>query len=321
MQVGADFGLSSDSIGHDTADRSGQPSASDGDLGPHEARGSQEADTSFAAGANHLLAEGVSIAYSSGKQPEGLLAVDTLDFTVGRGEFVCIVGPSGCGKTTFLNAVAGFLPISSGKLDLDGVPITQPGPDRAMVFQQPNLLPWRTVLRNVTYGLEMSGIMRRADAKVRAMGLLDLVGLADFKDARPGSLSGGMRQRVNLARALAVEPQLLLLDEPFASVDAQTREVLQNELLRIRERTNFTALFVTHDIAESVFLADRVCVFSARPGRVIREVVVDLPKPRKQEARRTSRFVEYVDEVATALAEGSVVGDRPDTARDREAER
>lgn len=302
MQPGVDLGVSNESVGRDTAESSKRPPV------PANAGATQPSDADHTA---HLLAKDVFIAYSAGKRPEGILAVESLDFTVQRGEFVCIVGPSGCGKTTFLNAVAGFLPISSGTLDLDGRPITRPGPDRAMVFQQPNLLPWRTVLRNVTYGLEMSGIMRRADAKARAMDLLELVGLADFKDARPGALSGGMRQRVNLARALAVEPQLLLLDEPFASVDAQTREVLQRELLRIRERTRFTGLFVTHDIAESVFLADRVCVFSARPGRVIREVEIDLPKPREQEVRRSTRFVKYVDEVATALAEGSVVDDRP----------
>lgn len=311
MQLGVDLGVTSESVGRDSADRAKRPPAP-GSAGPAQPSGADVAA--------HLLAKDVFIAYSAGKRPEGILAVDSLDFTVKRGEFVCIVGPSGCGKTTFLNAVAGFLPISSGTLDLDGVPITRPGPDRAMVFQQPNLLPWRTVLRNVTYGLEMSGIMSRADAKARAMDLLELVGLADFKDARPGALSGGMRQRVNLARALAVEPQLLLLDEPFASVDAQTREVLQNELLRIRERTNFTALFVTHDITESVFLADRVCVFSARPGRVIHEVEIDLPKPRKQEARRTTQFVEYVDEVATALAEGSVAAGRSAVTRPREVE-
>jgi NitT/TauT family transport system ATP-binding protein len=312
MRVGVDLGVSHESTGRETAHESGQRRVP---------RGQQRAvDSEDTADANHLLAEGVSIAYSTDGRPEGLLAVDTLDFTVRRGEFVCIVGPSGCGKTTFLNAVAGFLPISLGTLNLDGVPITRPGPDRAMVFQQPNLLPWRTVLRNVTYGLEMSGMMSRADARARAVELVELVGLADFKDARPGALSGGMRQRVNLARALAVEPQLLLLDEPFASVDAQTREVLQRELLNIRDRTNFTALFVTHDIVESVFLADRVCVFSARPGRVVHEVIVDLPKPRKQEVRRTAAFIEYVDEVATALAKGSVVDDRPDATTDHEGE-
>lgn len=268
-------------------------------------------------GGGHLTAANVSIAYAGARRDQELLAVDELDFTVRRGEIVCIVGPSGCGKTTFLNAVAGFLPVSSGQLELEGSPIVKPGPDRAMVFQQPNLLPWRDVLRNVTYGLEMSGLLRRAAAERRAKELLDIVGLGEFARAYPGALSGGMRQRVNLARALAVEPELLLLDEPFASVDAQTREVLQNELLRIRDRTNFTALFVTHDITESVFLADRVCVFSGRPGRVISDVSIDLPKPREPECRRSAAFIKYVDEVAEALARGATgahpaAGDRVD---------
>jgi NitT/TauT family transport system ATP-binding protein len=253
----------------------------------------------------HLLAADISIAYSTGHGTETLLAVDGLDFTIDRGEFVCIVGPSGCGKTTFLDAVAGFIPVSSGELSLGGREIVKPGPDRAMVFQQPNLLPWRSVLRNVTYGLEMSGLMRRGPAEKRAKDLLTLVGLGDFIDSYPRQLSGGMRQRVNLARALAVEPDLLLLDEPFASVDAQTRETLQNELLRIRERTSFSALFVTHDITESVFLGDRVCIFSPRPGRVSKEVVIDLPKPRTADTRRDPKFIAYVEEVATELMSGA----------------
>jgi NitT/TauT family transport system ATP-binding protein len=214
------------------------------------------------------------------------------------------VGPSGCGKTTFLNAVAGFLPISAGALTLEGGPITKPGPDRAMVFQQPNLLPWRTVLRNVTYGLEMSGQAKGDEAARRARDLLEMVGLSDFPDAFPSQLSGGMQQRVNLARALAVQPELLLLDEPFASVDAQTRETLQGELLRIVAETGVTAMFVTHDITEAVYLGDRVSVFSPRPGTIIHETTVGLPKPRPGKGRRAPEFLTYVDEVAAALARG-----------------
>ncbi|HUZ71475.1 MAG TPA: ABC transporter ATP-binding protein [Stellaceae bacterium] len=232
-----------------------------------------------------------------------MLAVDRVDLAVRRGELVCVVGPSGCGKTTMLNAVAGFLPISSGELTLKGKKITRPGPDRAMVFQQPGLLPWRDVLHNVTYGLEMSGKMRGKEAAARARELLALVGLGDFAHSYPHQLSGGMQQRVNLARALAVEPELLLLDEPFASVDAQTRETLQIELLGICKRANVTALFVTHDIGEAVFLADRVCVFSRRPGRIVREVRVSLPEPRA-DARLRPEFLAYVKEVAEALGAG-----------------
>jgi len=246
---------------------------------------------------DYLNVRNVSIAYA-GRDANIILAIDRIDLTVDRGEFACLLGPSGCGKTTLLNAVAGFLAISSGELTLKGKPIERPGPDRAMVFQQPGLLPWRDVLHNVTYGLEMSGRMRRREAAVRAGALLELVGLADFARSFPHQLSGGMQQRVNLARALAVEPELLLLDEPFASVDAQTREALQVELLAICKRAEVTALFVTHDISEAVFLADRICIFGRRPGRIVREVCVGLSKPRD---RLTPEFLTYVQEVAGVL--------------------
>jgi NitT/TauT family transport system ATP-binding protein len=262
--------------------------------------GREAAPAEGTAGEEYLCAREVRIGYGVDGQTDVVLAVEKVDLTVRRGELVCVVGPSGCGKTTFLNAVAGFLPISSGALTLNGNPITKPGPDRAMVFQQPGLLPWRNVLRNVTYGLEMSGRMGRKDAAVRAQELLELVGLADFARAYPNRLSGGMQQRVNLARALAVEPELLLLDEPFASVDAQTRETLQIELLGICKRANVTALFITHDIGEAVFLADRVCVFSKRPARIVREVAVELPAPRT-EARLQPEFLTYVKEIAATL--------------------
>lgn len=257
--------------------------------------------------AEHLRARGVGIIYGAGRRSDSqdVLAVEGLDFTIRRGEIVCIVGPSGCGKTTFLNAVAGFLPISEGELTLNGSEILRPGPDRAMVFQQPSLLPWRTVLRNVTYGLEMSGVAKGKAARQRAEYLLEMVGLKDFASSLPSQLSGGMQQRVNLARALAVEPALLLLDEPFASVDAQTRETLQAELLRIVEETNLTAMFVTHDITESVYLGDRVAVFSARPGRIIFDTPIDLSMPREADCRRTPEFLAYVDEISAALVAGS----------------
>ncbi|MFF2297906.1 ABC transporter ATP-binding protein [Arthrobacter sp. NPDC058127] len=218
-----------------------------------------------------------------------------------RGEFICLVGPSGCGKTTFLNAVAGFVPISGGTLQLDGRNIPGPGPDRAMVFQQPNLLPWRTVLSNVTYGLELSTNMPKSEQRDRAHELLDLVGLGDVAHQYPVNLSGGMQSRVNLARALAVEPELLLLDEPFAAIDAQTREVLQVELLRVCAARDVTALFVTHDIAEAAFLADRVCVFGPRPGKIVKEIEVPWERPRTQELRRSREFLEKCDEIADVL--------------------
>ena len=275
---------------------------------PQQAPGASRA-ASPADGAHHYLnAHKVSIAYA-GRGGEIVLAVDRVDLSLERGEFVCLLGPSGCGKTTLLNAVAGFLPISSGELTFDGKPISRPGPDRAMVFQQPGLLPWRDILHNVTYGLEMSGRLRGREAAARSTALLELVGLADFGHSYPHQLSGGMQQRVNLARALAVEPELLLLDEPFASVDAQTREVLQVELLAICKRAEVTALFVTHDIGEAVFLADRVCIFSRRPGRIVREVRVHLPKPR-DEARLKPEFLAYVQEVSGVLASAARTGNK-----------
>jgi NitT/TauT family transport system ATP-binding protein len=254
----------------------------------------------------HLAARGVGVTYGipdSGDRrgQGGGPAVDGVDLTLAKGDFVCVVGPSGCGKTTFLNAVAGFLPVSSGSLTLDGHSITGPGPDRAMVFQHASLLPWRSVLDNVTYGLELTRRMPRAQARERGRELLDVVGLSAAADRHPGQLSGGMQQRVNLARALAVEPEVLLLDEPFASIDAQTRETMQGELLRICTERAVTALFVTHDIAEAAFLADRVCVFSPRPGRIVREIPVPLPRPREQRIRKLPEFLALVEDIADTL--------------------
>jgi NitT/TauT family transport system ATP-binding protein len=251
----------------------------------------------------HLSARNVRIEYRApgSSASDVTLAVDNANLELHRSDFVCVVGPSGCGKTTFLNAVAGFLPIQGGTLELDGRDIPGPGPDRAMVFQQASLLPWRSVLDNVTYGLELGRTMKRAQARERAHGLLDLVGLSGFGDRYPAQLSGGMQQRVNLARALAVDPELLLLDEPFASIDAQTREVMQAELLRVCTARNVTALFVTHDITEAAFLADRVCVFSQRPGHIVREITVPFDRPRDQRLRRSREFLELVDEIAETL--------------------
>jgi NitT/TauT family transport system ATP-binding protein len=273
-----------------------------------------EARSSGQAG-KYLDVRNVSIAYA-GRDGGIVLAIDRVNLSIEQGEFVCLLGPSGCGKTTLLNAVAGFLSISSGELTLAGKPIMRPGPDRAMVFQQPGLLPWRDVLHNVTYGLEMSGRMRGREAAERAADLLELVGLADFARSFPNQLSGGMQQRVNLARALAVEPEALLLDEPFASVDAQTRETLQVELLAICQRARVTALFVTHDIGEAVFLADRVCIFSRRPGRIVHEVTVGLPKPR-DEVRLKPEFLAYVREVAGVLGSATAAGFQVEKNRER----
>jgi NitT/TauT family transport system ATP-binding protein len=260
-----------------------------------------------------LEARRVAIEYRRQRTGDTLVAVDGVDLSIQTGEFVAIVGPSGCGKTTFLNAVDGLIPVAAGTLLLDGREIAAPGPDRAMVFQQPSLLPWRTVTGNVLYGLEMQH-RRNRDSQEIAKRLIDLVGLSGFADAWPSELSGGMQQRVNLARALAIDPELLLLDEPFAALDAQTRETMQQELLRVWNETRKTALFITHDIAEAVFLADRVIVFTARPGRVKLEVKVDLPRPRDLRMKRDTQFVDFERRIWETIREEVI---RSEIARPR----
>ena len=237
-----------------------------------------------------LEARDVVIHHRRQRYGDMLLAVDGVSLEIADGEFVAIVGPSGCGKTTFLNAVDGLLPITSGALTLDGRPISGPGHDRAMVFQQPSLLPWRTVMGNVAYGLELQGVAKH-DARERARRYVELVGLHGFEESFPLELSGGMQQRVNLARALAVDPEVLLLDEPFAALDAQTRETMQHELLRVWNETRKTAVFITHDIVEAVYLADRVVVFTGRPGRVKEIVRIELPRPRDLRVKLEPRFL------------------------------
>ena len=250
-----------------------------------------------------LRAADVSIHYWIERSAQPFLAVKGASLEIRPGEFVAIVGPSGCGKTTFLNAVDGLLPISGGNLELNGQPISRPGPDRAMVFQQPSLLPWRTVLGNVSYGLELQRRTSKSQRGETAARLIQLVGLSGFENAFPTELSGGMQQRVNLARALATDPEMLLLDEPFAALDAQTREFMQHELLRIWGETRKTALFITHDIKEAVYLADRVVVFTRRPGHVKACVDVDLARPRELSIKRDRRFLEYEDQIWSSIEE------------------
>ena len=213
-----------------------------------------------------------------------------------RGEFVSIVGPSGCGKTTFLRIVGGLEKANSGEVKLDDRLIEGPGSDRGFVFQQDNLLPWRTVLANTEIGPEIGGY-RNPEQRKKTLDLLKLVGLSGFENYYPRQLSGGMRQRVNLARALAVDPDLLLMDEPFSALDAQTREIMQTELLRIWEEGRKTVLFVTHQIDEAVYLSDRVFVFARRPGRINEIVDINLPRPRPLSMKRTPEFVAYVDHI------------------------
>ena len=213
------------------------------------------------------------------KQFGDLQVLQNIDLAVERGEFIAVVGPSGCGKTTFLRMVAGLEPVSSGTILLDGQKLSGPGGNRGFVFQNDSLLPWRTVLANALIGPEVMGQVG-AKERQRTLDLLKLVGLGGFEGYYPRQLSGGMRQRVNLARALAIDPEILLMDEPFASLDAQTREIMQTELLRIWEQGRKTVLFVTHQIDEAVFLSDRVLVFARRPGRLQESVEIKLPRPR-----------------------------------------
>jgi NitT/TauT family transport system ATP-binding protein len=249
-----------------------------------------------------LQARDVVIHHRRQRYGDMLLAVDSASFDVAEGEFVAIVGPSGCGKTTFLNAVDGLLPVTSGTLTLNGRQIDRPGHDRGMVFQQPSLLPWRTVMGNVMYGAELLHLPK-GEPRRRAKHFIDLVGLQGFEESYPLELSGGMQQRANLARALAVDPEVLLLDEPFAALDAQTRETMQQELLRIWNETRKTALFITHDIVEAVYLADRVVVFTARPGRVKEILTVDIPRPRDLRVKREARFVEIETRIWESIRE------------------
>jgi NitT/TauT family transport system ATP-binding protein len=247
----------------------------------------------------------VSVRYRNPRTGVETVALAGTSFGIAAGEFLCIVGPSGCGKTTLLHALDGLRPLSGGEVLLDGRPITEPGPDRAMVFQNASLMPWRTVLRNVTYGLELHRVPLR-EAIPRARAMIELVGLAGFEDRHPGELSGGMQQRVNLARALVIDPEVILLDEPFAALDAQTRELMQSELLRVWQATKKTAVFITHQISEAVYLADRVVVLSSRPGRVKAIVDVPFPRPRAANARFDERLVEIEQRIAS-LIEGGVV--------------
>jgi NitT/TauT family transport system ATP-binding protein len=243
-----------------------------------------------------LEAQGIRLEYYQPRTSSRLVALDDVNLTIREGEFVSIVGPSGCGKTTFLSVVDGLIPATAGHIVVDGKAVTAPGPDRAVVFQDASLLPWRTVLGNVLYGLECQGV-KAGEARERAQHFIEMVGLQGFEQHYPYELSGGMQQRVNLARALVMDPQILLMDEPFAALDAQTREVMQEELLQIWLRAKKTVLFVTHQINEAIYLSDRVIVFTARPGRVKRTLAVDIERPRKLLVKRDPRFHRLEDDI------------------------
>jgi len=259
-----------------------------------------------------LEAQDIRLEYFQPRTNTRLLALGGVNLTVMDGEFVSVVGPSGCGKTTFLSVVDGLIPASGGRILVDGKAVTKPGPDRAVVFQDASLLPWRTVLRNVLYGLECLGVKTR-EAKERASHFIEMVGLAGFEQHYPYELSGGMQQRGNLARALVMDPQILLMDEPFASLDAQTRELMQEELLSIWSQARKTVLFITHQIDEAIYLSDRVVVFSGRPGKVKEIIPVEIERPRKLRLKREERFHKIEDRIWTLIEDdvkGRLVADR-----------
>lgn len=244
--------------------------------------------------------------------PHELLALDSLDLTISKGEFITVIGPSGSGKTTLLRIVAGLIGFDDGEVRINGAPVTGPGRDRAVVFQSFGLFPWKTVLENIMLPLTVRKEVSNEEAEASARSNLDKVGLTGFEDAHPHQLSGGMQQRVGLARALTADPDIFLMDEPFGSIDAQTRLVMQEELLRIWSETRKTVMFVTHDLDEAVMLADRVAVLSPGPGTVQDELLVDLPRPRwEYDLRAHPRFAEIRHEVWDLIRQDSLGGAPP----------
>ncbi|NWJ41928.1 MAG: ABC transporter ATP-binding protein [Geothrix sp.] len=228
-------------------------------------------------GATHISVQGVHKVFQSGGQD--VHALRAIDLEIPRGEFVCLLGPSGCGKSTLLNAVAGFSLPSSGTITVDGSVIRDPGPDRGMVFQEYALFPWMTVEQNIAFGLQVKKVAKAA-IQQKVDELLVLLNLQDFRKRYPKDLSGGMRQRVAIARVLAIDSPILLMDEPFGALDALTRRNLQDELLRLWVELKKTILFVTHSIEEALYLADRTVVMTYRPGTIKRDLAIDLPRPR-----------------------------------------
>jgi NitT/TauT family transport system ATP-binding protein len=232
------------------------------------------------------------------RPPRGraVLALDDVALEIGAREFIALLGPSGCGKSTLLYLIGGFLPCEGGTICVDGKPVCAPGPDRGIVFQHFALFPWKTVRGNILYGLERQGLLTRAEREERAQAFIDLVGLKGFEDSYPAQLSGGMRQRTAIARTLAFNPGILLMDEPFGALDAQTRSLMQSELLGILRRDPKTVIFVTHDVQEAVYLADRVAVMSARPGRI--KAIVDTRFDKQApDIFKSQAFIDKVDEL------------------------
>jgi len=242
----------------------------------------------------HIVVDRVSHVYRPPRRPP-VLALDEVSLDIRKCEFIALLGPSGCGKSTLLYLFGGFLPIETGTIQVDGKPVAGPGPDRGIVFQHFALFPWKTVRANVLYGLERLGLPRD-ERERRVQSFIDLVGLHGFEDSYPSQLSGGMKQRTAIARTLAIDPEILLMDEPFGALDAQTRSLMQSELLSIWQRSPKTVIFVTHDVQEAVYLAECVVVMSARPGRV--KTIVDTKFDRNDPGLLKSKlFIDKVDEI------------------------
>lgn len=254
-----------------------------------------------------IVVTGVSHLY---RPPRGrpVLALQDVSLSVGTREFLALLGPSGCGKSTLLYLIGGFLPVETGTILVDGSAVRAPGPDRGIVFQHFALFPWKTVRGNILYGLERQG-MPKAEREARVQQFIELVGLTGFEDSYPSQLSGGMKQRAALARTLAFDPSILLMDEPFGALDAQTRSLMQSELLGIWRRTPKTVIFVTHDVQEAVYLADRVAVMSARPGRIKTIVETKFDKSDPQ-ILKTPAFVEKVDEIWNLVRSEAIQAER-----------
>ncbi|HVQ77800.1 MAG TPA: ABC transporter ATP-binding protein [Candidatus Binatia bacterium] len=248
-----------------------------------------------AARASKIQIQGVSRVFGVAGRPAP--ALEPVDLEIADRELVCLLGPSGCGKSTLLNIVAGFIPPTAGQVLVNGVPVTAPGADRGVVFQEYVLFPWLTVSQNVEFGPSLRG-MAAPERRARGRRYLELVGLADHAEKYPGQLSGGMKQRVAIARALANDPAIILMDEPFGALDAQTREVLQDELSRIQRVEHKTIVFVTHSIREAVYLADRVIVMTSAPGRIKQVFEIDLPEVRD---RFAPEFTRYESEITRVL--------------------
>ncbi|MGP0092741.1 MAG: ABC transporter ATP-binding protein [Xanthobacteraceae bacterium] len=244
-----------------------------------------------------ITLEEVSKTYRRAQGNTEVHAIEHISASVKDGEFVALVGPSGCGKSTLLYMVGGFVPKTSGRIAVRGVPVTGPGPDRGPVFQEFALFPWKTVLGNILFGLQEQKVPK-AEAHARARALIEMVHLKGYEHLYPKELSGGMKQRVAIARTLAYNPAILLMDEPFGALDAHTRTMLQDELLALWERDTKTVLFVTHSVDEAVYLADRVLVMTAAPGRIKADIAIDLPRPRHRDALlRDPNYQNYVIEI------------------------